>query len=504
MTRPESLATTARSALVWSGGSTLLRDAVQLATMLVLVRLLDPTDYGTAALAQSITGFVLILSASPLVLHALQLRNPDDVDWQAHFTASVVINGAVAILILAIAAGLSQTELYRSVALPVAALAALPVLDSAATVRHRMLETRHDWARFRLVIVLGTVLGAVVGIAVAFLGGGVWALIVQPLLFGLPAAIDLLFISKWRPDWSWSWTRYREAAKFGLNRMGSHAVVRGRPLVEQSVLAGVYDFAILGYFTRSVGLATLLVGRVGTVALAALYPVITRTRKESEAFRRVAALCLQGVVWTTIPAILFLVITAEETVLFLYGPRWTNVIPLLPFAAAAVGLSGVTTAISQLLLANERPHLCLYIDVVMATSGMVLAFVLIPIGLKPYLAAVALQAMLIGAISLLALNHTKGINPSGVAAVTLPAIVAGGAATAGLIALRIYLPSDMPVSIRLVISGLAFGGLYAITLRLFFARQLGAILAVAPGGDFLRKRIFHFQTGSAFANPTSP
>jgi O-antigen/teichoic acid export membrane protein len=133
-------------------------------------------------------------------------------------------------------------------------------------------------------------------------------------MLGLPAAIDLLFVKRFRPDWTRSWARRRDAFRFGLDRIGSGVVGRGRALNEQMLLSGLYDFATLGIFSRATGLATLLAGRIGSVAIMSLYPIVTRAERNSPRFRRLADLVLRGVVWTTVPAAAFLGLAAQDTV----------------------------------------------------------------------------------------------------------------------------------------------------------------------------------------------
>jgi O-antigen/teichoic acid export membrane protein len=69
------LGASARASVLWGGGFTVARDVAQFAGMLVLVRLLSAEDYGTAALAQSITGLLSVVSFGTFLTHALQLRN---------------------------------------------------------------------------------------------------------------------------------------------------------------------------------------------------------------------------------------------------------------------------------------------------------------------------------------------------------------------------------------------------------------------------------------------
>ncbi|PPC80053.1 MAG: hypothetical protein CTY39_11765, partial [Hyphomicrobium sp.] len=356
-TQNKSLALEAKSAVMWGGGFTMVRDVIQFANMLVMVRLLTPADYGAFALAQSIIGLLSVFSFASFVSHALQMRDPADVDWQAHFTAAAAINVAIMMIGLAVATVLYHTEQFAQAALPLAGLSLVFLIEIPSTLRDKMLLTQHNWSRSAYLPIIGTLLGCGVGIAIAILGGGYWALVLPVLLFGVPAAIDLLLVAKWRPDWSWSWPRYQETAKFGVTLMGSAGLWRARLATEQHVLAGTYDMSTLGIYSRSVGLATLLAGRIGTIITGSLFPVLTRAERGSIQFRRYAGLVLRGVSWATIPAAAFLAICAIDVVTLLYGDKWSSVIPLIPFAVAGVALIGISSASTSMILANSDVRL---------------------------------------------------------------------------------------------------------------------------------------------------
>lgn len=481
------LGTSARASILWGGGFTLLRDVAQFGVMLILVRLLSPSDYGTAALVQSIVGVASILSSQTFSLHALQIRNPADIDWQAHFTAAAGLNTLVICLTLAVAWALSLTDKYHETALPLAALAVIFLIEIPGSLRHRMLEAAHDWKRFRILLMIGTLLGLGVGLIVALSGGGVWALIVQPPMLGLPAAIDLFIGARFRPTWSWSWPGYRDTAHFGLFRMGSSALMRGRQMVEQFALAGAFDLATLGLFTRAVGLATLLTGRIGSIAITTLYPVITRAERGTERFRRLSGLVLRGVCWTTAPAAALLAITARDTVYLLYGAKWDAVSPLLPLAAVAIGLGGVTTALSSLLLANENTRTCLMVDIAVHTTAIALALVVIPFGPNTYLAALAAQALGTTVVAGKLLLNMEAIDARGVTWAVLPAVVATVSGLAAVVGANCLAITNEHAALRLVVDGLAFGVIYIATLRIVFPTPLAELLEVAPAGTFLAR-----------------
>ncbi len=455
------LAATARGAMLWAAGSTFICDGLQFATMLVLVRLLAPSDYGRMALAQTILSFISVFTFTTFAPHALQSRDPDAIDWQAHFTAAAVVNSAAFIVTLLVAALLSRTAKYAGSALPLTVLAVVFLIQVPAIIRQTMVQVAHDWARTRGLIIAGAALSNIVAVGIALSGGGIWALVMGPVLNVIPPALDLFLFAKWRPTWSWDWHRYRETVRFGLTRVGSAAVLSSRQAIEQGMLAGTYNFSTLGLFSRSVGLATLAGGRMGGLASLSLYPVLTRAERGSERFRRLAGLFLRGVGWTTIPASVFLVFNASDIATFLYGVRWSGVIPLLPFAAAQAALAGICWAAYTLLLANNETRACLAVDLTSAAVGAALVFWLVPSGPRAYMGGLAVMYVIILGLIILLLRNTGGIGLSEAGAALVPPLVASTVASGGLLAARVLLSHVALLSLRVALEGVVFSLVFA-------------------------------------------
>src|SRR5580704_6830287 len=208
--RMSALAGAARNAALYGAASALLSDVLQFGTMLVLVRLLSPEDYGRAALGQTLLGFLSIASVKTLLPHVVLERDPAKIDWQIQFTASTAINVSAFGITLMVAGLLSLTSHFAGVALPLTVLAAVLLIEIPSSIRQTMAQVEHDWARFRALTLAGAFIGNVAGVLIALFGGGVWALVVPVLLIGMPAVFDLFFLLKWRPNWSWSWAGYKE------------------------------------------------------------------------------------------------------------------------------------------------------------------------------------------------------------------------------------------------------------------------------------------------------
>jgi O-antigen/teichoic acid export membrane protein len=490
MKKPESngvdgqaLAKSGRDALVYGAAFTIFRDVLQFGTMLVLVRLLSPSEYGQMTFAQAIIGVLSIGTFKAFLSHALQLSDPNAVDWQSHFSAGLILNSIFFLLTLVVAGALALTDTYRDAAVAVAVLSFVFLVEVPASLRHTMVQVAHDWRRFRILTIAGAILGSVTALVIAFMGGGVLALTAPVILFGIPAVIDLFFISKWRPDFSFAWSRYRNTVRFGMTRIGSGGPIAIKNATENATLAASFDFAVLGVFSRSVGLATLAAGRIGSVTVASLFPVITRASAGSHRFRRIASLVLRAVVWVTILIATLVWLVADSLVLIVYGSGWLAVAELLPLAVVYVSVNGITAAAASLLLANQQAGSTMRIDIFFSVLALPLILIAIPMGVKIYLSAVIGLAVTSMFVTFWNLIKSNGIDLLALARAFIPPICAAVAASLALLGSRQLLTADIGNAPRFIVECGVFGLVSIATIRIFFKRVLSETLTVAPAGE---------------------
>jgi O-antigen/teichoic acid export membrane protein len=469
----------ARSALAWAGGVQAFQDLAQFGAMLVLVRLLSPSEYGAMALAQAILAVVTLFGPGTFVGHALQSREPASVDWQSHYTASLAVSCLLALALLVLAGAVALPIWGKDVGLALAVLTSAVLLGGPAHVRNTYLHAHHDWARYRLLSLAGTCLGLGVGIALGFAGYGVIALAVQPAFYVLPSAIDQVLFG-FKPDWRFDRAYYRDVIGFGVNRFAAGAVFAARGFAEQSSIATHFSLAGNGVYGRSVGLSNLLAGRIGAIALAALYPILTRAETGSAQFRRNSARVLQGVAWIAIPAATFIAIEARAIVALLYGEAWMEVARLLPAAAAVAAIGALQLSVSRLLLANESRRASLAID---GCSGLVsigLAIWLLPNGLNGYLWALASVGAGAFACGALLLVRARALDLSGIAVALAPALIAAGLAA---LLLRMVAPHVAPLWLPLgvVAAAACFALVHIAVLLVGFTRPTSELLTIVPG-----------------------
>lgn len=481
--------TLALRGLAWSAAYQVFQAALSFGAMLFLVRVIPPAEYGRVGV---MLGLLTVLSAGGcgmFLAHALQHGDGAEPDWSLHWSAAFYIQGGLSIACHAVAALCWMVGPYRPIA-PLLHLAAIGVLlDWPNSVAATMLRRDLDLRRYQMVYGVGTLGSTAVTLAVAAAGGGAYAIVLgSNVVLGMPFAVDLLVVRRWRPNpgwWRWpDWGAYAPALRFGSQQVGSALLASVRGALQAAVLPGVVGYASIGYLSRAQVLFSSTVGRGATILQDTLYPFLPRYAGQPTAYAEKATLFARVVLLVGVPGALYIGLEGRALSRVLYGERWIGADPLIwPVALMSLGAMAFLVA-SAVLLAAGRLRSCLLLDL----FGAVLAVPTLAVAwaggsIVAYAWALAVGQGLAGVIALAAGSSllAKGWIR---AAVVPPAAGAGLAAAIVLVAAPAL--ESLPLLARLVVNTLVFGLGLMLALRGLFPRPLAELLELVPGGTRVR------------------
>lgn len=316
----------------WSGAIAVMR----LGVLVLLTRLLAPADFGVVSAAMVFITFSLNFSQlgmGPALVQrpALEARHTSTAFF-ASAALGVLVAGVVWVAAPIIARFFHMDQLVpvvRALAFvfPIAGLSVAPESLLQREMRFRLLANRD-------VLAYGLGYG-VVGVALALLGYGVWALVVAQLTQAVLRTAILLHsgppILRARPTWQ----SFLELMDYGVGQSVGRLGVIVANQADNLVVGRWLGPVALGEYNRAFQLVSVPTTLLGDVFDRVLFPTMARVQDDP---RRLGSAFLQGtavLALLTLPAGVVIAVLAPELVAVAFGSRWAGLVP--PFQVLALG-----------------------------------------------------------------------------------------------------------------------------------------------------------------------
>jgi len=334
---PPSLTHRAVSGMVWTVWGSGATAALKVVVLVLLTRLLSPADFGVVGAALIVIGFSLNFSQLGLGPALVQRPALEPRHISTAFFATSGIGLLVAVIIWVLAPHIAGFFRMDQLVPVVRALALVFPIAGVSTVAENLIQRALGFRLLANADVLGYGVGyGLVGVVLALLGWGIWALVAGQLTQALLRAAILIRATppllRPRP----TWVSFQELMVYGA---GQSAARFGRLLANQAdnlVVGRWLGATALGLYSRAYQLMAVPTALLGDVLDRVLFPTMARVQHDP---RRLASAYLQGIALVglvTLPAGVVAAVLASDLVAVVFGSRWEALVP--PFQVLALGM----------------------------------------------------------------------------------------------------------------------------------------------------------------------
>jgi O-antigen/teichoic acid export membrane protein len=475
-----SMRRTAVLSAFWAAGESWALRGISAIVFLLLARLVDPAAFGLVALAAVYVSVMQALSDQGLAMALIQRETVEEEHKDSAFWANLGLGAALALVTLLLAE--PAARLYGEPRLaPILSWFALsPFLASLAIVQQALMRRALRFRELALRQLLGAIAGGAVGLAMAFSGMGVWALVAQALVNQAVSVIVLWSIAGWRPRLRFSPRHFKDLFGFGVNVLAAN-MVRVIGFQTDRLLLGYFlGAAELGYYSVAQRVLAIVTDFVAGSAERIVVPLFARIQGDKERVRRGLMTAQRILSLVTIPAFVGLAAVAPSLVPVGVGRQWlASIQPTEMLAFASLGYC-LSFFFGHVVTALGRPGVRLGVVVAQGLSQTGLVLFGVQYGVLGVALAVTVNQALFYVVELLVLRRLARFALAAYLREALLPLLAAAAMAVGVVLLQERMAGD-PAAIRLA-AGIAVGAvIYGAIILLFARRRLGELVDLAKG-----------------------
>ena len=360
----ESLKNKTVKGVGWSAADAFLGHGVTFLVGLVLARLLSPAEYGLIGICTIFTTILTSIVDSGFSNSLIRKRDVTNEDYNTMFITNMVVSVLLLVLLFFSAPLIARFFERPELVALVRVMGLLLILQELSLVQYTRLTKRIDFKTKTKASLIAAILSGVIGIAMAYIGFGVWSLVGQKLTERTLYTICLWYYNKWMPRLRFSQDSFRYMWGFGWKLMLSSLLDRIWKELYQVVVGKCYSPATLGQYSRSKEYAHLFSTNLTTILQRVTFPVLAEVQDDLERMVSAYRKIIKTTMFITAIGMFFMAAISEPLIYCLIGPKWHEASTYLPFICVSMSLYPLHAINLNMLQVQGRSDLFLYLEII--------------------------------------------------------------------------------------------------------------------------------------------
>ncbi len=366
---------------------------------LVLARLLLPEDFGCIGM---LTIFIALSEAfidGGFGAALIQKQDTTQKDFSTIFYWNLFVSFLFFIIMMVSAPLIADFYHMPSLCKVLRGMSCVLLINGFLVIQTTILTKKLEFKSLAKINLIGTLAGVIISIIAAYLGMGVWSLVIKTLITSIVTGIMLWTINSWRPTLEFSWTSFKSLFNFGGLMLLSSLLNTLFENIQGLVIGRVYTATDMGYYSQAKKIDEIPSRSVTQIVTQVSFPVFSKISNDLKMLKNAVkknVICTNFLIF---PLQSLLILLAEPIIIFLFTEKWIESVPyfrILCVYSMFVALNALNT---NVLKAVGRSGLYFWIQLIKKVLGISLLLVGLNFGVIGVTWSVSISGMLWWVIS---------------------------------------------------------------------------------------------------------
>ena len=368
--------------VVWNFLEKLLIRGASFVIGIILARLLSPSDYGLIGMLAVFVAISNVFIEGGLAKALIQHKDCQDIDYSTAFFVFVGMSICIYLLLFICAPWIADfyhepilTDLTRVLGLNF-------ILGSFNIVQRAKLMSNVDFKSLAQINVTSTIISGCIGVAMAYMGFGVWALVGQTISSTMVLVFLFPIYSGWKPSLVFSKESFNQLFGFGSKLMITGVVATIVNNISTLCIGRFYKSHQLGYYTRASSFSEIISFTIYEVLGNVTFPVLSGLQDEMERLIAVYKRSLFFAAMIMFPIMILTALLAKPLILLLLTEKWLLCVPLMQWLLLSRMFLPLSAINMNVLNALGRSDLYMKLDFSKIPLDILILAITIPIGVE--------------------------------------------------------------------------------------------------------------------------
>ena len=347
----------------------------QFVLQIILARILDPEHYGVLSLMIIFTTLANVFVQSGLNTALIQNKDVTEDDYSSVFWVSFGIAGILYAVIFLTAPLIAQFYEMPSITQPLRVLALMLFPGALNSVQLAKITREMNFKKVFLSNIIAIIVSGVAGIVIAYMGGGLWALVAQSMLNVFIACMVMKFTSKLKLRFHCNILRVKILSRFGWKLLLSSLIDTLYSDLYSLTIGKKYDSGTLAYSTKGKQFPNFIIGAINGAVQSVMLPAMSKKQgdvSEAKVLMRTSMMMSSYIIF---PMMAGLAAVATPLISLLLTDKWLPCVPYLQIYCFSYAFYPVHSCNLQTINAMGRSDVFLRLELIKKTYGIALLII---------------------------------------------------------------------------------------------------------------------------------
>lgn len=366
---------------------------VNLLSTLILARLLTPYEFGLVGSVTVIVSISNMIVESGLGAALVNKKDATHQDFNTVFTFNFLMSTSLFVVIFFLAPFIAD-YFKEPILKDIIRVLSLSLIFNAFTLIQRVILIRSLlFKKQSLISIFSTLISVSIAIFGAYSGWGVWAIVIQSVLYSAIFSIIIFFIIRYIPKIHFSKASFKELLGFGGRIVLSSSIQVTYNDIISSVIAKVYTIQVTGLYSQSQKLIAFPVYFFRSLFDGAVFPILSKAKDKYE-FKKLCSQINRGVYFLAFPLLLTIPFNTTDIIDIVLGAKWLSASIIFKILSIGVIVSIIDIAAFSTLKSSGEAKVYLNIGINKAIIGLSFLAVSISFSLETLLSGIILTNLI--------------------------------------------------------------------------------------------------------------